>query len=115
MAVVKTLKWVPVKSETFKAAAYRTRERQLYLRFRDGNIYRYLECPASVDKEFLAAESKGSYFGTYIRNRFRNELVYRNTSRSPRESLEEQLSRSVTLAKARAQKRDAAHTAGVHE
>ena len=39
-------------------AAYREEARQLYLRFRDGSIYRYFDCPASVYEEFLAADSK---------------------------------------------------------
>jgi hypothetical protein len=81
----------------------------------DGDIYRYFECPISVYEEFLAAESKGRYFSQHIRNRFRDELVYRNAGGSPHESLEQQLNSSVALAKARAQKRAAAQAAGVHE
>jgi KTSC domain len=117
MAVVITLEWVPVESGLFTAAAYREDARQLYLRFRDGDIYRYFDCPASVYREFLAADSKGRYFAKHIRNRFRDELVYRNEgSGSACESLEQQLRSSVLLAEARAvQKRDAAHAAGVQE
>jgi hypothetical protein len=115
MAVVIALAWVSVESGLFAAAAYRDSARQLYLRFCDGDIYRYFECPISVYWEFLAAASKGRYFSQHIRNRFRDELVYRNAGGSPHESLEQQLSNSVALAKARAQKRDAAHAAGVHE
>jgi hypothetical protein len=115
MAVVIALEWVSVKSGLFAAAAYRDSARQLYLRFCDGDIYRYFECPISAYGEFLAAESKGRYFSQHIRNRFRDELVYRNTGGSPRESLEQLLSSSVTVAKARAQKREAAQAAGVQE
>jgi KTSC domain len=98
MAVLIALEWVAVESGLFAAAAYRDSARQLYLRFCDGNIYRYFDCPESVYKEFLAAESKGKYFSQHIRNRFRDGLVYRNTGGSPRESLEQQLSSSVALA-----------------
>jgi hypothetical protein len=117
MAVLIALEWVPVESGLFAAVAYRDNARQLYLRFRDGDIYRYFDCSIWTYREFLAAESKGRNFSQHIRNRFRHELVYRNAGGgSPRESLEQQLSRSVALAKARAaQKRDAAHAAGVHE
>jgi hypothetical protein len=117
MAVVITLEWVPVESGLFTATAYRKDARQLYLRFRDGDIYRYFDCPASTYQEFLAAESKGRYFAKHIRNRFRDELVYGNEgSGSTCESLEERLRSSVLLAEARAvQKRDAAHAAGVQE
>jgi len=119
MAVVSAVEWVCVDSGLFTAAAFREGVRQLYVRFRDGDIYRYFDCPVSVYKEFLTAESKGRYFSQNIRNRFRYELVHRNeTSGSGCEGtdpcLTEQLSSSVVLARARAiQKRDAAHVAGV--
>jgi hypothetical protein len=117
MAVVTTLDWVPVQSRLFTATAYRPDARQLYLRFGDGNVYRYFDCPVSVYREFLKAESKGRYFAKQIRNRFRDELVYRSEgSVSACESLEQQLRNSVLLAEARAiQKRDDAHATGVHE
>lgn len=115
--MVITLEWVPIDSDVFTASAYREGVRQLYLRFDDGDIYRYFDCPVSVYREFLNAESKGRYFAKYIRNRFRDELVYRNEgSDSASESLEQQLKKSVLLVKARTvQKRDAAHAAGVRE
>jgi hypothetical protein len=117
MAVVITLQWVPVESGLFSAVAYRQSARQLYLQFGEGDIYCYFDCPVSVYGEFLKAESKGRYFAKHIRNRFRDELVYRNEgSGRVCEDLEQQLRSSVLLAAVRAaQKRDAAHVAGVHE
>ena len=119
MSVVRALQWVAVDSGLFAAAAYRKQARQLYLRFRDGDVYRYFDCPLPVYREFLTVNSKGRYFSQKIRNRFRHELVYgKATSANEDESinacLEEQLSSSVALAKARAvQKREAAQAAGV--
>lgn len=117
MAVIAALKWIPLESEVFAAAAYRDSARQLYLRFRDGDVYRYFDCPVAQYRALLAAESKGRYFSQQIRKRFADELVYRNESGgSACQSLEKQLSRSVLLAKARRlQKPEAAHTAGVQE
>ena len=116
MAVISAVEWVSVESGLFAAATYRESARQLYLRFRDGRIYRYFECPMSVYREFVTAESKGRYFSQQIRNQFRHELVYRNDGSNPGESLEQQLSNSVLLAKAHAaQTRDAAHAAGVQD
>jgi hypothetical protein len=116
MALVSAVEWVSVESGLFAAVAYRESARQLYLRFRDGKVYRYFECPSSVYREFVTAGSKGRYFSQQIRNRFRHELVYSNVGGNSSESLERQLSRSVVLAKARAaQKRDAAHAAGVQD
>jgi hypothetical protein len=117
MAVLSAMEWMSVDSSVFETAAYRPGARQLYLRFRDGDVYRYFDCPVSVYRAFLKAESKGRYFAEYIRNQFRDELVYRKDLCSDtRENLEQQLSSSLQLTKARvAQKRDAAHAAGVQE
>jgi hypothetical protein len=107
MGVISAVEWVSVESGLFSAAAYRTSARQLYLRFRDGKIYRFFECPVTVYDEFMAAASQGRYFSQQIRNRFRSELVCRGSSgkrgceNSP-SSLAEQLIASVLLAKARA-------------
>lgn len=77
MKVRKLLKWVAVESRLFTSAAYRREKHELYLRFQDGNIYRYFDCPQQCYNDFLAAESKGRYFARNIRNQFRYEQVYR--------------------------------------
>jgi hypothetical protein len=106
---------------SIRGCSQRRQPRQLYLRFRNGDVYRYFDCPLPVYREFLTAESKGRYFSQKIRNRFRHELVYSkaasaNEDESINACLEEQLSSSVALAKTRAsQTRDAAHAAGVQE
>jgi hypothetical protein len=85
MGVLSAVNWKAVESRLFTAAAYRAEARQLYLRFRDGNIYRYFDCTAEMYESFLAAESKGRYFSTHIRNRFCYEQVrdvHRRTERS---------------------------------
>jgi hypothetical protein len=116
MAVISAVEGVSVESGLFAAAAYREGARQLYLRFRDGGVYWYFECPISVYREFVTAESKGRYFSQQIRNPFRHALIYRNDGGNPGESLEQPLSSSVLLAKARAaQTRDAAQAAGVQD
>jgi len=119
MGVVSTVEWVPVASGVFSSAAYRSGVSQLYLRFHDGKIYRFFECPVAMYYEFIAAQSKGRYFSQQIRNRFRYKMVCRSSpgnrgcARSE-PSLAEQLRASVLLAKAGAvQRRHAAHTAGV--
>jgi hypothetical protein len=119
MGVVSTVEWVPVESGLFSSAAYRGSVSQLYLRFHDGKIYRFFDCPVAVYCEFVAAASKGRYFSQQIRNRFRYEMVCRSSpgnrgcARSE-PSLAEQLRASVLLAKASAvRRRDAAQTAGV--
>jgi hypothetical protein len=75
MGVLKAVEWKAVNSSLFTAVAYRADARQLYLRFRDGNIYRYFDVPVQVYEAFLGAESTGRYFSRHIRNAFRYELV----------------------------------------
>ncbi len=119
MAVVGAVEWVNVDSDLFTAAAFRDDVRQLYLRFRDGDIYRYFDCPVSVYQGFLRAESKGRYFSQNIRNRFRYELLHHKEAYADRREhidadLIEQLSNSVVLAKSLViQNGDADHAAGV--
>jgi len=106
MSVISAVEWVPVESGLFSSVAYRASARQLYLRFQDGKIYRFFDCPVTVYDEFIAAASQGRYFSQQIRNRFRFELVRRGifgnrNCANSQASLAEQLSDSVLLAKAR--------------
>ena len=72
---MKAVEWKAVDSRVFTSAAYRADARQMDLRFRDGDIYRYFDVPVQVYEAFRAAESKGRYFARHIRNRFRYEQV----------------------------------------
>lgn len=118
MGVVSAVEWMPVESGLFSSAAYRASVRQLYLRFHDGKIYRFFDCPVPVYNEFVAASSKGRYFSQQIRNHFRYEMVRRGSSgsrhcASQHPCLAEQLRASVVLAKARAvQPREMTQAAG---
>src|SRR5262249_8667997 len=71
------MKWQPVESSAFWAAAYAEGQALLYLLFRSGEVYRYCEFPRWRYQEFLEAESKGRYFGSNIRGRFRYERMRR--------------------------------------
>ena len=107
MGVVSAVEWMPVESGLFSSVAYRASVRQLYLRFQDGRIYRFFDCPVTVYDEFIVAASKGRYFSQQIRNHFRYEMVRRGSSRNrhcatPEPCLADQLSASILLAKARA-------------
>jgi hypothetical protein len=107
MGVVSAVEWVPVESGLFSSAAYQASARQLYLRFQDGKIYRFFDCPVMVYNEFIAATSQGRYFSQQIRNCFRFELVRRGTSgnrggANSQPSLVEQLRASILVANARA-------------
>ena len=47
----------------------------LYLRFRSGDVYRYFDFPDEAYQQFLLAKSKGQFFLSNIRNRFRYERL----------------------------------------
>jgi hypothetical protein len=76
--------WMSVDSSVFEAVAYRGGERQLYLKFHGGRVWRYFDFPVHQYDEFLASESLGRYFGKHIRGQFREEEV--QEERIPRRS-----------------------------
>ena len=69
------IRWIPIDSTALESAAYVAQRRWLYLRFKSGEIYRYFDFPPDKYRDFMAAESKGSYFGKHIREQFRYEHI----------------------------------------
>jgi hypothetical protein len=65
--------WLPLESSVIASVAYVPAARTLYLRFHTGELYRYFDFPPQEYRNFLAAESKGQYFGNKIRGCFRYE------------------------------------------
>ena len=61
---------VSVESTTLSTISYDSRKRLLELEFADAAVYRYLDVPAAVHAELLAAPSKGRFFNLGIRGRF---------------------------------------------
>jgi hypothetical protein len=54
----------------FASAAYCAATRTLYLRFHNGELYCYFDFSPQQYRDFLAADSKGQYFSSNIRDRF---------------------------------------------
>jgi KTSC domain len=68
--------WTALESKMLSASAYEDLKQILYLRFRNsGAVYRYFEFPAADYQAFLGAESRGRYFRSRIRDRFRCERM----------------------------------------
>lgn len=59
-----------IDSTTLAAAGYDVDANLLYLEFRDGTAYCYIDVPNSVYDDLLRAPSKGAYFNRSIRSRF---------------------------------------------
>ncbi len=74
--------WQLLDSSVFAAAAYAPAKQILYLRFRSGELYRYLNFPPDLYRDFLIADSKGQYFAYNIRDRFTCEHLTRSRSAS---------------------------------
>jgi hypothetical protein len=73
----KSMNWVSVDSSVFASVAYCGDERQLFLRFHSGKVYRYFGFPPDQYDELLAAESKGGYFAESIRGNFSTKRFVR--------------------------------------
>jgi hypothetical protein len=69
--------WLLLDSSVFAAAAYRPAKHMLYLLFRSGELYCYFDFPPEQYRDFLAADSKGQYFSSNIRDRFRYQRLPR--------------------------------------
>jgi len=61
----------PVESSQIAAVGYDTATRTLAIQFKSkkgvGNVYHYDNVPADVHQAFVAAESKGRFFGAHIK------------------------------------------------
>ncbi len=70
------MKWVAVKSKMLSAVAYNHDWQQLYLKFRSGDVYCYWGVPTEEYEELLAADSKGEYVQTHIRDRYPYQRIH---------------------------------------
>ena len=67
--------WQPLESKLLASSAYDAGKHTLYLRFRNGEVYRYFEFSQEQYQDFIDAESRGRYFLNHIRNRFPYERL----------------------------------------
>jgi hypothetical protein len=57
-----------VESTSLKSIGYDSTEQRLEVEFRHGAVYEYRDVPADVFEAFLAADSKGTFFNTDIKD-----------------------------------------------
>jgi len=62
---------VSVESTTLSWVSYDASEGRLEMEFANASVYQYLDVPAALYAELLAAPSKGRFFNQCIRGRFR--------------------------------------------
>lgn len=70
----------PVASSNLAAVGYDARAQVLEIEFLHGGCYRYFDVPKSIFAALMSAESKGRFFSTNIKDRFRFEKL-RSTSK----------------------------------
>ena len=68
---------IPVDSSLLASVAYDATAAVLQLELRSGSNYRYFGVPRTTYEALLAADSKGTYFNGFIRERFSYALVKR--------------------------------------
>ncbi len=62
---------VQVESEAILEIDYDPASATLYVRFTDGDWYRYFDVPKRIHRAFVAAASHGRFFHDYVRDRYR--------------------------------------------
>ena len=63
------------ESSSLANAAYDNSRKLLQIEFRDRSVYRYASVPTGAYIDLLAADSKGNYFNTRIRNRYPHRKI----------------------------------------
>lgn len=58
--------WTPLRSSNVAAAAYLDSFGWMYVRFKNGNVYRYT-CPKGIYQGLLSAPSAGTYIWSVVR------------------------------------------------
>lgn len=69
----RTIQYQTVESSHLDAIGYDNKARRLYIRFKSPSVrtYVYESVPQSVFDEFTKSPSKGEYFNSFIKGRFR--------------------------------------------
>lgn len=47
-----------------------------WIRFKSGGLYRYSGVPENVHQDFVAADSKGSFFRQHLAGKYKHSKVY---------------------------------------
>ncbi len=63
----------PVSSSAIASVGYEPATLTLEIEFHSGSVYRFFDVPERVYREFVAADSKGTYFVEAIRDAYRFE------------------------------------------
>lgn len=61
---------IEVESSVIKKFVYNDKTKVLYIKFKNTHIYKYIDVPIEIVKEFISSESKGKYFNKNIKKKY---------------------------------------------
>ena len=65
-----------IESSVFRSVGYDREAKILELEFKEtGDVWQYLSFPPKAYKMFINSESRGHFFTSYIKNKYREEQV----------------------------------------
>ena len=67
------MKRISVESSSLKSAGYSAEEQRLQVEFLNGTVYDYFGVPPALHEALMVASSKGSFFNTEVKERYRFE------------------------------------------
>ncbi|MCX6049635.1 MAG: KTSC domain-containing protein [Chloroflexi bacterium] len=69
------MKRLPVSSRGLKSIGYDPKTKILEIEFKSKLLAQYFDVPASTYEALMLADSKGAYFGAYIRDVYSHQRV----------------------------------------
>lgn len=67
------MEFVNVESSNIGRVAYK--DNNLYVEYKSGNMYKYLDVPKETYTKLVESESKGRFMNSYIKEQFKYEKV----------------------------------------
>lgn len=76
---------ITVESSDIVSVGYDPKTLRLEVEFQGGRVYQYRDVPLELHEQFMRADSYGSFFNTFINNKFRfDRIAEQNISSTPK-------------------------------
>lgn len=67
---ITSLDFIPCESSNIEGYAYNSKDKELWIAFKKGRVYKYILVPHSIADGLHLAESKGRYHASHIKGKF---------------------------------------------
>jgi len=64
------MKMIQVSSSAMDAVGYDKERQQLFIKFKQGDIYTFCRVPESIYQGLMSANSKGGFYDSFIKDKF---------------------------------------------